>query len=217
MKIDYLEDTVAYLVEERKERILDELYFNSFRTIKRVYIFEHFDEYARQLKSKREEVYWNASYYEKLIDYVKISIAFETFNKAVLLENGYLIHQIKKNPGNAALYNDQQKGVPVKIADFLQVSTTAQGQRDRKIFLTGLKDHFSTINYSLTLTANYQRIINLDGDLCYRLKRINDLRNKLHFFTEFKGAYEVNSHLNKWRYIKENAIATIKNKCDSLT
>ncbi|MFX5747412.1 hypothetical protein ABTE19_21025, partial [Acinetobacter baumannii] len=58
---------------------------NADRVINSVYIFKHFDEYCRQLNSNRQEdkleIYWAASYYEKLIDYIKIVVAFETMNK----------------------------------------------------------------------------------------------------------------------------------------
>ncbi len=55
---------------------------NAHRIINSVYLFKNFDEYCRQLKSDRQEdkqkIYWTASYDEKLIDYIKIIVAFET-------------------------------------------------------------------------------------------------------------------------------------------
>jgi len=214
---DYLEDTAAYIDSERKERILTELFFNSFRTLQGVYIFKNFDEYLQQLKSDKnedkKEIYWNASYYEKLIDYVRISIAFETYNKAVLLESGYLIHKIKKNPNNKDLYELQKKGTPIKISEFVKVSHTEIDRFENKIYLIGFTDNFDTIAYSVTLNDNYQKIIGLDSELCSRLKEINNNRNRLHFFTDFKGAFHVDSHIRKWSYIKKIAFETLELRC----
>ena len=54
-----------------KTRLLWELIANADRVINNVYIFKNFDEYCRQLNSDQQEdkleIYWNASYYEKLI------------------------------------------------------------------------------------------------------------------------------------------------------
>lgn len=209
----YLEDTPAYLSIDKKQRVLEELYYNSFRTIKSVYIFKNFEEYTIQLKADKNEdkkdVYWNASYYEKLIDYVKISIAFENYNKAVLIENGYLVHKIKKDENTKELFKKQQSGIPIKIEDFLSVAKESINTNS-KIFLTGLTSNFETINYHQTLSDNYQAIICIDNELCYRLKEINEKRNRLHFFTDFKGAYEVNSHIKLWTFIKDKSIETIE-------
>lgn len=83
---------------------------------------------------------------------------------------------------------------------------------DDKIYLTGFRENFATLNYSTTLTENYQEIIQLDKELCYRLKEINEKRNQLHFFTDFKGAFELKSHISKWRYIMTNSVQTIETK-----
>ena len=212
----YTEDTAAYLDSRHKLRILTELYFNAFRTIKSVYIFENFNEYVSQLNSDKNEdkgkIYWNASYYEKLIDYVKISIAFETYNKAVLLDKGFIVHQIKKDSINAKLFLDQQNGIPIKVEDYLQVAREANDKQKTGIYLTGFRENFPTINYSTTLNEKYQEIIQLDNELCCRLKEINEKRNRLHFFTDFKGAFEVRSHIDKWKYIMQTSIQTIEHK-----
>lgn len=212
----YLEDTAAYLDNIRKQRILSELYFNAYRTINSVYIFKYFDEYVSQLQSDKneykKEIYWNVSYHEKLIDYVKISIAFETYNKAVLLDNGFIVHQIKKNPLNANLFTDQHKGIPIRTVDFLKVSEETSKKFDHKIYLTGFRENFATLKYSITLTEKYQEIIQLDNGLCYYLKEINEKRNQLHFFTDYKEPFEHKSYISKWKYIMTNSIQTIGKK-----
>lgn len=209
----YLEDTAAYLDDDRRKRILQELYNNAYRTIHNVYIFKHFDEYVEQLQSDKnedkKEQYWNASYYEKLIDYVKISIAFETYNKAVLIDKGYLIHNIDKNQDNKVLFESQKKGEPVLLKDYLDVSNEIYDKRNNHYYLSGLKRHFDTVNYSTTLNPAYQNIIGLDTELCDNLKVLNKKRNRLHFYIEFKGAFEVNSHIRNWRLIKDKSLATI--------
>lgn len=210
---NYLEDTVAYLDESRKNRILEELNYNAVHTIRNVYIFKHFNEYTKQLLSDknedRKDEYLNSSYYERLIDYVKISIAFETYNKAFLIEKGFLVHKIQKNIENKILFDRQQLGEPILIKDFLEVSDEIYDKQNDRYYLSGLKKTFETITYSTTLNHSYQEIIGLDKLLCDNLIEFNKKRNRLHFYIEFKGAFEVNSHLVKWKYIMDKSFETI--------
>jgi hypothetical protein len=209
----YIDDTAVYLDIDRKERILVELFHNAFRTIKSVYLFQIFAEYIKQLQSVKQEdkkeVYWNVSYHEKLIDYVKISIAFETFNKAILLQNGLLIHKIKSQKDTKQFSVLQRAGKPINASDFVSHVGTTKDDKNR-IFLNGLTSYFETIKYSDTLNENYQAIICLDKVLLSHLKKINIERNRLHFFTDFKGAFEVNSHISKWEFIMKYSIDTIE-------
>lgn len=211
---EIVEDTRAYYSEDFGERILEELFFNAYRTIQSVYIFKYFDEYVTQLKGDnnedKKEVYWNASYGEKLTDYVKISIAFENFNKASLIRKGYLVHKIQKSQKTKDFFKRQNYGEPIKIDDFKTICGFTRKNPLEKYSLDGFQKGLPTINYSRTLSDSYQEIIGLDRTLLYRLKELNEKRNKLHFFTDFKGAFEVRSHIDKWRYIKESSIAIIE-------
>ncbi len=213
---DIIEDTRAYYSKEYAERILDELFYNAYRTIKSVYLFQNFEEYLIQLKSDRNEgkqqEYWNASYYEKLTDYIKISIAFENFNKAILIENGYLVHKLKKTTNTKELYKRQINGQPIRIEELKSNCCFIKDSPISKYYLDGLQKGFPTISYSETLNENYQSIISLDSELLYRLKEINGLRNKLHFFTDFKGALEHDSYIKKWTFIKDMTTKTIEGK-----
>lgn len=213
---DIIEDTRAYYSKEYADRILEELFFNAYRTLKSVYIFRNFEEYLIQLKSDKngdkKQEYWNASYYEKLTDYVKISIAFENFNKAVLIENGYLVHKLKKSSITKELHRKQNNGEPIRIQELKSVCSFIKDRPVTKHYLDGLQKGFPTISYSETLNNSYQSIISLDSELLYRLKEINNLRNRLHFFTDFKGAFEHKSHIEKWTFIKEKTINTIEER-----
>lgn len=215
-----VEDTRAYYSEEFKEFVLAELYHNAYRTLRSVFMFEHFDEYIYQLQSDKQEdknhVYWKTSYYERLTDYIKIAVAFENYNKAVLIENGYLVHRIQKGEKTKDLWKLQEKGQPIRVSDFMIKCEFVNDSRFRiKYYLEGLKKGFPTINYSQTLSAEYQQVIKLDERLIYQLKKLNEKRNKLHFFTDFKGAFTVSSHIEKWRFIKDSSIQALEQKLKS--
>jgi len=199
-----------------KTRLLWELIANADRVINNVYIFKNFDEYCRQLNSDQQEdkleIYWNASYYEKLIDFIKIVVAFETFNKALLIKNGFLIHKIDNSFSNKELQRRQFKGIPIKIDEFYLNNYTSLDISTQKAVLNGLTKNLSTINFSHTLNDDYQSIIKLDKTLVYHLKEINMKRNRLHFYSDFKGAYNVQDHIGKWKYIKETSVKTIRNE-----
>lgn len=200
-----------------KKRLLWELLNNSYRVINSVYIFKNFEEYGRQLASARQEdkneVYWNGAYHEKLIDYIKIIIAFETFNKVLLIKKGILIHKIDKD-FNKQLERKQSRGIPIKIEDFFQNNNTSIDFVRRNAELNGLNKNLATISFSQTLNDHYQSILGLDKELVNHLKDINVKRNRLHLYSDFKGAFNVSHHIKKWKYIKETSIVIIKNELD---
>jgi len=208
------EETLCYLKEDyESDRLIWNLYINAFRTIKSVYLFQNFPEYCKQLKSNKQEdkleIYWNASYNEKLIDYIKISVAFETFNKAFLIKKGILVHKIDPK-FNKQLEKKQKAGFPVKLDEFLKNNYSNLDFINQKAELNGFIEYFPTINYSHTLNKNYQEIIGLDNQLLFELQKINQKRNKLHFFTDFKGAFSIPDHIRKWKYIMTNSIEIIE-------
>lgn len=187
---------------------------NADRIINSVYLFKHFEDYCWQLNSHRQEdkleVYWAASYYEKLIDYIKIIVAFETMNKALLLKNDILIHKIDRRY-NQKLFKKQQSGIPITITEFYKNNYTILDWIRKEAKLNGLTQNYSTINFSHTLNNHYQEILKLDKDLVYQLKEINQKRNRLHFYSDFRGAFfEVRSHIEKWKYIKESSLSKIR-------
>ncbi|SDX75928.1 hypothetical protein [Flavobacterium degerlachei] len=198
-----------------KTRLLWELFSNASRTIHSVYIFKHFEEYSRQLNSDKQEdkgdIYWNASYYEKLIDYIKIVVAFETYNKALLIKNEIVIHKVDSG-FNKNLSRKQSEGKPIFFKDFFENNFTDIDLRNKKAKLNGFTKYLNTISFNQTLNPNYQAIIKLEENFVYYLKDINQKRNRLHFFSDFKGAFSVHDHLRKWEYIKDLAIHTIDNE-----
>lgn len=110
--IKLVESLRPYYSIEAGKRVLEELKYNSYRMIQSVYRFKNFQEFEFQKKGNiddKSEVYLNASYFELLIDYIKISVAFENYNKVVLLENGYVVHEIKKDGINNNLASQQKK------------------------------------------------------------------------------------------------------------
>lgn len=196
-----------------------ELLANANRVINSVYIFKHFDEYCTQLQSDRNEdkqdVYWNASYYEKLIDYIKIVLAFETLNKASLLKKGILIHKIDSKV-HKALAKRQTAGFPITLEEFYSESCTYLNWRDKEAKLNGLVSYYPTINFSHTLNENYQEILQLDPTLRVHLSKINQRRNRLHLYSDFTGAFEVSTYINKWKFIRESSLLTIRREFEMI-
>lgn len=206
-------DTIFYQNNSYEgKHLIWNLLSNAHRTLQSVYLFQHFEEYSKQLNSDNPDdkstIYWNASYHEKLIDYIKISVAFESYNKAVLINHGILVHKIDRK-FNRALNKLQNEGQPVKIEDFLKSNYSNINLRMKTAELNGFDNGHTTINYAHTLNDKYQDIIQLDKQLAYELKKINQKRNKLHFYTDFTGAFSVPDHLKKWQYIKTTSTQII--------
>lgn len=138
-----------------------------------------------------------------------LKITPENYNKAVLIKNGILVHKIKRDKSTKK-YHAQFDEIPIKIKDFIGDFGTSVNNK-KEIYLNGLHDNFQTFGYSSTLSEEYQKIIGLDRNLKYHLIKINERRSRLHFFTDFKGAFEVNSHIAKWKFVMETSITTIEN------
>lgn len=211
---DLKEDTICYQNDSYESKnLIWVLLSNALRTLKSVYLFQNFEEYSRQLISDKNEdkqaVYWAASHDEKLIDYIKISIAFETFNKAILMKNGVVIHKIDKK-FNRPLNKLQSEGKPVYLEDFLKNNYTNLDADFKTAELNGFDSRYTTINYSHTLHNDYQKILQLDKQLVGELIQINEKRNRLHFYSNFHGAFSVHDHLKKWKYIMDTSIKAIE-------
>jgi hypothetical protein len=127
-----------------------------------------------------------------------------------LLREDYLVHKIQKNEQDKHFAKIQRAGQPILIADFISVCPFISDKFNRKCYLSGLTAHFQTVKFSDTLNEHYQAVLNLDSTFLHHIKRINDNRNRLHYFTDFKGAFEVSRHIQKWQFIKEKSIELIK-------
>lgn len=188
---------------------------NANRIINSVYLFKNFDDYCWQLNSHKQEdkleVYWKASYEEKLIDYIKIVVAFETMNKALLLKNGILIHKID-HLYDKKLHKKQATGIPITLDEFYIKNYTSVDWVREEAKLNGLVQNYPTINFSHTLNDHYQEILQLDKYLVQHLKAINQKRNKLHFYSDFTGGFQVSSHIAEWKFIKESSLSKIRSE-----
>jgi hypothetical protein len=105
-----------------------------------------------------------------LLDYILISISFENYFKAKLLQNGFLIHEIIKEK-NPELFKSQRKQpIDSKLVHF-----------EKKDECTELKEN--TLNYGLLLhNKEYNKYYNLDSKTLNYLDKINIKRNSLHLY-----------------------------------
>jgi len=114
-----------------------------------------------------------------LIDAIKISICFENYIKALLLCQGYLIHNIDKQTDE--IYWKKQRNGPVEIEEFkpqyYECNKVVNPKLNKKI--KGLKD--TTELYSKILNKQkYKDIIKLDEEILEILNEFNFSRNSLH-------------------------------------
>lgn len=214
----YLDETEVYLNQENRSTIIWELLVYAHMMYKKVYVFQHFEKFAasfreRDAKGNPPKEYWDGLHYEKLIDHIKICVAFENYNKAVLLSKGFVVHKIdsKKNQALAK----KQRLEPVPIEEFLRSNKFVQDNPYGEWYLEGLSN-FNTITFSLTLSEGYQRVINLDNQFVHYLKGINDKRNRLHFYKNYAGAFRVESMLAAVEHAKNYGTNLIENEIDEV-
>src|SRR5690606_7031109 len=110
----------------------------------------------------------------------------------------------------------QASGVPITLEEFYTNNRTVIDWTKKEAKLNGLTQNYSTINFSHTLNEHYQKILQIDKNLVRHLKDINQKRNRLHFYKDFTGAFEVGKHIAKWKFIKEASLSKIRSELDTI-
>lgn len=209
MEKKYLDETKVYLSPEKRMDIVLELLHYAYFIYDRVYVFKNFDAYAESFRVEpKSDVYWNGLHYEKMIDQIRICTAFENYNKAMLLSKDILVHTADPN-SNKAFHKQQKAGLPILLNEFLKTNTFVQDAPHKEWFLSGLTPNFNTITFSQTLKPGYQEVINLDPRFLGYLTNINIKRNRLHFYKNYAGAFEVNRHLDSIRFARDYGLGAI--------
>ena len=206
---EYSDHTEMYLNEESRNKVALELLFYARILFSRVYVFQNFDIYSKSFEfDQPPKEYWEAAYYERLIDKIKICTSFENYNKAVLLINGILVHKIDPK-SNKKLASLQQSRTPVLIDDFL-LDHKYSMDSNNEWSLDGLRKNFETITFSETLTEQYQRMIGLDKNFVHYLKEMNIYRNRLHLYKNYAGASVFRVELEKIAFAKNYGMEQIE-------
>ncbi len=208
----YLEDTKVYLNEEQRSKVVWELLSYSHMIYKRVYVFQNLEAFANSFKDEPSKEYWEVMHYEKLIDQIKICIAFENFNKAILLSKGYLVHSIDKKKNR--ILAERQKNQPISIAEFTEFNQFKQDRPHDEWYLEGL-ENFKTISFSQTLKEEYQSVVNLNADFLNYLKNINKMRNRLHFYKNHLGANRMSSLIQSFEFARSYGTQLLVNELES--
>lgn len=209
MERKYLDETKVYLSREKRMDIVLELLHYAYFVYDRVYVFKNFEAYAESFRVEpKSDVYWNGLHYEKMIGHIRICTAFENYNKAVLLSHDILVHTADPN-SNKAYFKKQKAGLPVLIDDFLSTNSFVQESPNKEWHLSGLTPNFNTITFSQTLKPGYQELIRLDERFLGYLTNINVRRNRLHFYKNYAGAFEVNRHLESIRFARDHGLTLI--------
>lgn len=213
-----------YLSEKYRAKAIWELLVNANIIFDRTYVLSNLNQYSEELRSDEEktDVYWNSAHYENLIDAVRISLAFENYNKAILLSKGYVVHKLTTitNDEIKKLKKEQEiMKAPIPIETLIKVDTLIQEEPGwGKYFLMSIgKKHnnklsanFKTISYLDTLSEKYQSIIKTPSDFIHLLKSFYKRRNQLHFLIQYPGAFKVESHIEILAQIKEIGNSLLK-------
>jgi len=113
-----------------------------------------------------------------LVDSIKIIIFFENYMKAILLINGYLVHQIKKENEYENLSKEQTKR-PIKLDELNTIKPYEIDTENKTIFHEAL--NFKTIGFqTLTKKKSYHELYGIEKELLAFIKKINIERNQLH-------------------------------------
>ena len=190
---EYLDETQAYVSEEERLQVAWELLVYAHLLYSRVYVFKNFEAFAKSFTmDPRPDEYWEGLNREKLIDEIKICTAFENYNKAILLSNGFVVHTIdgRKNKVLAEV----QRNSPVSISEFLKQNQFVRKDQFSELYLEGFQN-FNTIPFSWTLKDDYQTLIGLEARFIGFLKNLTMNRNRLHYYKNYGGAFRVETFL----------------------
>jgi hypothetical protein len=115
----------------------------------------------------------------QLLDSIRICTCFENYMKAVLLQRGYLINQIKQSKYPSLNYEH----TPVKFSDFKKISKVKNHDD-----LIGWKYDIKkdTIKLHTLIQPDYQKKLRLPPYIVVLLKELIKSRNKLHFHNKLE-------------------------------
>lgn len=185
-----------------RERTVDVLRHRARYLVDTTYVFKHFDEYVRQRRSDLQQVkgdvFWRVGYYEKPVDHIRIVAAVENHLKAVLLEQGYLVHYMDGKAPTKHLYELQQKGKTVRIADYLQLRSFYTDRMQWYPTLDGMRPDGKTITMQHMLGDGMAEVFGLEERFVHLLAGIARERNRIHYLADEVRAYLVKQHLDEW-------------------
>ena len=214
-RLDYLDETECYLNDEKRLEVAWELLSYAQRLYHRVYVFRNFEAFAKSFhQDPKPEVYWEGLSGEKQIDLIKMSTAFENYNKAVLLAQGYIVHQIGK--GRNRLLADKQSEEPILISEFMEANGFIKNEHSTELYLDGLAKDFRTISFGRTLKTRYQEVVGLNAKFVNYLAGINRERNRLHFYKNYPGAFRVETYLENLKYARDYGAEMLKSQIDDV-
>lgn len=140
---------------------------------------------------------------EKIIDYIRIILCFESYFKAFTLINGYIIHEIK----NVDKYNNllkEQKRRPILIKEIKAISDVIIDSKRDSCTHPGL--NIRTLSISQLVSKPYQSIIQVPQHVLEPLLRVIKYRNNIHFLAgeegEISKAY-CDDLMNLWNYTRK--------------
>lgn len=150
-------------------------------------IIDTLDKSAQEEIQPSQEIKQKTSEFllETIPDWIRISICFENYMKAILLVNGFLIHKIDKISLKTMANNQNKK--PISLFEFNQFYNYSVEIDSRRWILEGLKPQ--TIDFSVLLRKKYQDVIQLPEKILGLIYEINSKRNNLHFYHEAKNSY----------------------------
>jgi hypothetical protein len=125
---------------------------------------------------------------ENIVDHFKIITCFENYMKAKLLDNGYVVHNIKagdaKNISNDEKYkhlHNKQKKMPVALSELTLIEDFIMRPNEKvKVFLPGIINN--TVSINTMLKSRYQKVIQFPENVLKTIKALNEHRNTHHFF-----------------------------------
>lgn len=172
---------------------------SSARFFQKMYRVQNFEEleYAISLTgiNHLEEMtdVLNAFTKEALIDDVKLTICFENYMKATLLQAGYLIHIIRpakthsQYTGLQALAK-RQKDEPILITDFSTLDGIVYDSQKKMNVFPALSDQTIGIGKLLD-KAKYQAVVRLPINIAEVAKDAKNHRNNIHYLLGEAASY----------------------------
>lgn len=204
----------CYWSEVYRKRDISVLRSRARYLVDTTYMFKHWDEYLVQKHAETNEekgdVYWTAEYYEKPMDQIRIIAAVENQLKAMLLAKGYMVHYIRREAETRHLYDKQEEGDPVRIADFLAVRSFYTDIKQWKPLLEGLHSDLKTLSITHLLGTGMTSVLGLDERFVHLLKKIQKDRNRVHFMIDQPGAHNAERYLDDWGFVRECCSALVR-------
>lgn len=193
----YATDHICYLNEINRANFVCFLILQAQKIVRKTFLFQNYENIKFESSSvqaahdsglllsdpKFPQMFYSFKVMEeRSIDNFFIGTFFELIVKALLINNGYIIHEIKIGKDTSSeirSLKEIQRGQPILIDDYLRYESFQDHKKTGRLSLPSLT--YKTLDNFILLGPKYVSTLSLDEQLLLAAQYFRIERNMIHF------------------------------------